>query len=392
MTIKSEAVKYLSNLRHFAVSNVSDLGLEARSLNWCGPGECKPQYLGYPEHPALDIAIRNTTISEIQAHVFSERLREISLEKVKINKIRAYAFTNLKNCKKIEIKDSNVTSVEGQAFKKFVTDYLWITNTSIGEIPSRTFAEVEVTEEFKIQKSNFGIIKPLGFILKPNAYSPKPNGLYVEIKDSTFDELEGESFKITTKSKVVITNNYFKKLHQSAFMGFSVIKENRLTLPDLIFNNNTLNELKRETLVFNRTSFNPKVGTIILNQTCTCADIHIWQSNTGYEEDIHCLVKSGRDFFHKTAKSFKASNCDSSSNTWVIIAAVIAALLVIIIIASVGVFFLYRRYKKNKEKEYINRGRNKNGSLGLIVPDGRTYRETELHVIVEKAELLTTEL
>lgn len=378
-------MKYLPSLRHFTINNVKDLQLNERSLNWCGAKECIPEYSGYyVEHPSLDVDINNTTISEIQAHVFSERLRDIRLNKVTVNRLKSYSFTNLKSAKKLEVIDSVINGIEAQAFKKFSIDHLLISNTKMGFLPSRTFSEIEVYEDFRILNSNFDTIKPLGFIIR----NPKT----VEIINSEFKEVESESFSISSKGKVTLKNNYFKKLHPSAFIGFSATKEPRLALPELLFSNNSLNEIKRDVLNFNRTSFAPKIGAIILNQTCTCADIHIWQSDTGYIEEIHCLVKSGRAMIQTNAKAFKTSNCDPVSNTWVITVTVIVSLLVLVVAVSILLFFVYKKYRRNKEKEYLNRGRNKNGSLGLIVPDGRTYRETELHVIVEKAELLTTEL
>lgn len=385
VTISTEAIKYLSNLRFFTINNVKDLKLQYRSLNWCGARECTSEFLGYfTEHPSVDITINNTTISEIEGHVFSERIREVNLNKVTINKLRAFSFTNLKGAKKIVIRDSTLNGIEAQAFKKFSVDYLFVMNTKIDYVPSRTFSEIEVLESFRVLNSNFDTIKPMAFIVK----QPKS----VEVMNSKFNELEGESFKVTTNGRVTIKNNFFNIIHPLAFMGFSSIRESRLTIPELLFSNNTFNELKKDTLAFNRTSFMPKVGTIFLNQTCACADIRIWQSNSGYHEDIHCLIKTGRAAVMINAKAFSRNNCEDVSSSWVVLVAVIIAVVLFLIITSVVLFFIYKRYRIHKEKEYMNRGRNKNGSLGLIVPDGRTYRETELHVIVEKAELLTTEL
>lgn len=379
--VTNESIKHLSNLRFFTVKDVKDLQLQYRALNWCGALECNPDFSTF-EHPSLDITIQNTTISEIQSYVFSERIRNILLERVNIKRLKAYAFTNLKSTKKLEILLSNISGIEAQAFKKFYVEYLTIINSNFETIPSRMFAEIEVSEKFEIHRSNFTTIKPLGFIIK----YPKT----VEILNSQFGELEGDSFRVMTKGQVTIKNNYFHKLHSGALKGFHIANEPRLALPDLLFVNNTLNELKRDTLDFNRTSFIPKVGSITINQTCTCIDVNIWQSNAGFEVDIHCLVQSGRAKALINASLFKKTNCNIVSNTWVVI--VIVVLVVFLIIVCVVLYFIYRRYKTNKQKEYVNRGRNKAGSLGLIVPDGRTYKETELHVIVEKAELLTTEL
>lgn len=52
-----------------------------------------------------------------------------------------------------------------------------------------------------------------------------------------------------------------------------------------------------------------------------------------------------------------------------------------------------KKHRSNNQKQWINNGTGKKfNPQQIVMPEPKTYRETELHVIVERAELLTTDL
>lgn len=386
VTIGSRSIENLKSLRYLDISNVDHLYLSAYSLEWKGYETAINNHDYQRRVPSLSISISKTRIESLDQYAIKGQPVELKFNQVHFDKIQSFAFSSLSKLSLIDIKNCTFKQISSQAFKKIETDRFTIIDSHFTDtLPSRSFTDIDVLEQFKIINSDFQVVDSTAFIVNlPTS---------VEISNSRFGTLHSESFKIRTRGAVTIKNNVFQNLNENAFIGLSYIKEHRAMInQDAIFDYNTINELSsKPSLSWNRTSFNPKYGLIIVNKTCDCLSVDIWINNNEWKEHIHCVVDS-RKFTTKKALDFKASSCDKNSSTWIILVSVFSVLLLVLIIVAVVIVLLYQRYKRNKLKEYVNRGRNKTGSVGMVVPDGRTYRETEVHVIVEKAELLTTEL
>ncbi|KAJ8975744.1 hypothetical protein NQ317_015366 [Molorchus minor] len=54
--------------------------------------------------------------------------------------------------------------------------------------------------------------------------------------------------------------------------------------------------------------------------------------------------------------------------------------------------YQFQKKRSTQSRKYGSKKQNQNGTLSLIVPDGRTYKETELHVYVEKNGSLNNRL
>lgn len=383
MSIGSNSIKDLLSLRTFDVSNVEHLNLEESSLFWPG---YENNYHEYSTTPSIKISVTSTKIVNIAQYVFKGKIGELRFVDVVFDQIQSLAFSGLSKVMTIEFKYSTVKQIYHQAFKKIETERLLIISSRFDTtIPSRSFSDIDVTENFRIYNSTFGDINPTGFIINQVKIT--------DISSSTFQTLQSESFLIRTRGPVSIKNNVFNNLNEKSFTGFSYIKEHRAQAnQELLFDQNIINSFNiNNGLSFNHTSFTPKYGTIILNKTCSCVEIQIIVTNNEIKEYIYCIIDQ-KKFTTQRALEFKTGNCDSGTKTWIILVSVFSVLLVVLIIVAIVVVLLYRKYKRRKQKEYVSRGHTKTGSVGLIVPDGRTYRETEVHVILEKAELLTTDL
>lgn len=383
VSIGSNSIKDLLSLRTFEVSNVENLNLEESSLFWPGYQNNRHEY---DTTPSIKISVSSTKIVNIPQYAFKGKIGELRFVNVVFDKIQSLAFSGLSKVMTIEFKYSTVKQIFHQAFKKIETERLLVTSSRFDtSIPSRAFSDIDVTEDFRIYNSTFVDINPTGFIINQVKRT--------DISSSTFQNLQSESFLIRTRGPISIKNNLFNHLNDKSFSGLSYVKEHRAQVnQELLFDQNVINSFNvNNGLSFNRTSFTPKYGTIILNKTCSCVEIQIIVTNNEIKEYIYCVIDQ-KTFTTQRAMDFKTGTCDSGTKTWIILVAVFSVLLVVLIIVAIVVVILYRKYKRRKQKEYVNRGRTKTGSVGLIVPDGRTYRETEVHVILEKAELLTTDL
>jgi hypothetical protein len=83
-------------------------------------------------------------------------------------------------------------------------------------------------------------------------------------------------------------------------------------------------------------------------------------------------------------EEYQPKACSSvKGNVFIIVVGVLIGLIVLGIGCSAG----YCLFKKHAKKYQSVPNRNSQASSHvLVVPEGKTYRETELHVIVEKAE------
>lgn len=379
VSIGSNSIDRLRNLRHLYMYNIQNLRLHERSFNW------RVYYGDQLENlPQLAVTISNTRLKEIPTYTFSGTLSELRLENVVIDTMLPYAFSSIEKLRIIELKHCHIKQMQAQALKKIKTESFLISDTRFGTLPSRAIVDVEVTEMFRLVNCDVDTIRPSGIIIN----SPR----IVEILNSRFNDIESDAFRIRSRGKILIKNNTFLNLHAGVFKGISLITEPRSSVTsEVLFINNVLSEFNYEAIAFNRSSFTVTYQSVIINKTCACAEIQTWNSGGQRQEEIHCVIDN-RPMRSTSVSAYYNGNCKVGSNFWLILGLVIAALVVFLIILVGIIVYFYRRYRAQKQKEYVNRGRTKNGSLGLIVPDGRTYKETEVHVIVEKAELLTTEL
>lgn len=395
--IQSGAINKIGSLRTVNIHNVKRLELQEKSFQWAGDG--MPPLTGYNmDFPRLSIHISNTNIPDVSRYAFNGNIRKISMDNVYIGKIQHFAFSSLNGMEKLEFKNTVVNNIQVQGFKKFTTNSIMIENTTFNsDLVSRTFSDIEVRVLFRISQSHLKTIKPSAFILN------KP--LKVEVTDSHFNQLDGESFKINVLGEATFRDNSFGSLQSGAFIGITAERTPKL---DFIFANNYINELQDRALEINTTGFDVKFYTINLNITCSCENIVKWTSML-YNSDtnvLHCLNDNKNwNFEMINAQHYSAKHC-GSTRTFKTFVYVTTALIISIVILVIVYFYLRSRYQRTHKKQWINNAsplaqrknfNNKNntlkcinGKLPMVVPDGRTYRETV--VVVESADLLTTDL
>lgn len=375
----SKAINGIRNLRSVEITNIKSLQLDEYSFFWDNYVSQYEDRINIPLNtlPSVRIVIKNSHIEQISSYTFQGRLREIEFDGVIVENMAEFAFSSLLQNVNIRLKNVTLKNVHLQAFKKFSTENLLLSNIEADFLPSRTFTDIIVNQNFIIEKSTFKTVRPSAFIVN--------NPVYFEVRDSRFEQLDGEAFKVTTRGSVSFKNNVFNVTNDGAFRGISLTREESLNEHLITFDSNTFYVLTRDSLVTQ--DLTPRFVNIFLSNECDCKTISNVFKNTEFYDEIQCL--SPRDREPVTVRNFENYECSmlASHATLIIIIGVI--LILIILIATALVVYFKKVYKSDK---YGRNKENKNGKLSLIVPDGKTYRETEVHVIVEKANLLTTDL
>jgi hypothetical protein len=396
--------------------NIEELIIESNAFSWNETLALEPA-----PQPGLVVSVVNSSILEIPSYSFKGRLTGITFQNVTIGRIHAFAFASLYNTEKLELIDCFVTTFEAQAFKKFALDKLHISGGHFsGSVPSRTWVDLEVYNELLIERVIFNTIHSFAFII----HGPKIFRIY----GNYFENVEGEAFHIKMYGKTLIQNNIFKTLTKGAFIRISVddfiiqIKGR----PTLKFENNTIEHFEDGCLLFNMTSFEAQLEQVLLNQTCSCTQLETWSTELssysslyGYQnpqqqsyisgtfwckQDI--AEKNGRSYIH--FKDF-SQQCVLTSGIHMFLIIILTSSLLLLALVLLLVVLWHRHRSRNqrhwinvgttlnndtKKKKLNNKGSNiqnkcdneQDSRLPMVVPDGRTYRETELHVIVEQTE------
>lgn len=410
--LANSSLTSMGSLQAISFENIGNLTLYPQSFE-----------LSTQQTPA-EIYITNTSIDLLPSFTFKGDAKDIYLRNVRIGQINAFAFANLIGTNELMMDNCVIENMEAQAFKKFDVGYLHVIGGSFGEdIPSRIMNDIEVLSKFMLDGVRMGIVRSSAFIIR------RP--ITVVIQNCIFDTVEGQAFSITTRGAVIIKNNTFKNVNMGAFLDIKTDPELKLFKPnDIIFKNNSLTNFEEGSVMFDRNSFRPELDNILINQMCDCALMPVWRndilnysnvyirfySRNVPEEPINVgpetflCFDSNMDDTPVNFIDYELRYCTVTNSTLLFIL-ILVGLLIVLLIGGFFIIWCCRRQRENNQKRWISVPTNapdvvskKNGvitregggpvdsRITMVVPDGRVYRETEFHVIVEKAEPLTTEL
>lgn len=395
-----------------------------------------------PQSTRTWISVRNCSIDMMPSFVFRGDVEAIILENVRIGQLSAFSFANLVHTEKLRLENCRIESIEAQAFKKFDVGHLRVIGTRFGDqVPSRTMNDIEVYHTFMLDGVRMGTVRSEAFIVR----SPRT----VAIQNCVVESLESEAFDVTARGPVIVKNNTFGSLSMGAFLGVRADAEARTppaaSLHDLIFKNNSVVNFEEGSIMFDRNSFRLELDNLLVGRSCDCRMLPVWKNNILNYTNLYSrfsvkqntaassLASASQDALpiNETPETFlcydgetsngvaisfveyEARHCSLGGSILVFVLLIAALLLLSILIACL-IVWCCRRRRRNSRKKWISVPMNapdvvskKNGVIGreaatsatpvdsritMVVPDGRLYRETEFHVIVEKAEPLTTEL
>ncbi|KAG7189525.1 hypothetical protein KM043_017216 [Ampulex compressa] len=428
--LTNSSLASMVGLRSVDLVNVGNLSLARQSFELS------------PRSTRTRISVRNSSIDVIPSFVFRGDVEAITFENVKIGQLSAFSFANLIHTDTLRLENCRVDNTEAQAFKKFDVGYLHVIGGTFGEqVPSRTMNDIEVYHKFMLDGVKMGTVRSEAFIVR----SPRT----VAIQNCVIESLESEAFDITARGAVIIKNNTFGTLAIGAFLGIRADSEVRSpagssssSLHDLIFKNNSVINFEDGSMMFDRSSFRLELDNLLIGQPCDCQMLPVWKNSVLNYTNVYSRFYTRQNAvvpptlspyepINETPETFlctdglvdgvptsfteyEGRHCSLGGNVLIFVL-VIVSLLVVLILITCLIVWCCRKRRRNSRKRWISVPTTntpdvvskKNGVIGreaatsaapvdsritMVVPDGRLYRETEFHVIVEKAEPLTTEL
>ncbi|GJQ83355.1 hypothetical protein Trydic_g19940, partial [Trypoxylus dichotomus] len=196
-----------------------------------------------------------------------------------------------------------------------------------------------------------------GIYLRENAISSVDISAIYYLPSKSFSE-------VTVNENLLISNSSFGTIKSGAFL---IYNPNRIEVTVSKFD-----VLEGGAFRINSTSFDLKLVNVCAKWSCDCDTISSAFENIDQIEELNCLP----DDTYTNYQEFRNTSCILfASNATVIIAICVTLILLLILGMALWCFFkkAYRCDKYGGEKD-------KKKKLSIIVPDGRTYRETELHV------------
>lgn len=365
VTFLTETIRNLIQLRMIELRNIGYVVINERALAW------SPFPRDNEMNPGIKIVVQNSTLNEISSHAVQGQVNEITIKDSKIVNLKPFAFSSLTGVKNIELINNIYYNIEIQAFKKFTTENFILRGGEAKSLPSRFLSDVEVTNLFRIEGVTINLLSSLTFLVS----LPKR----VLIESNIIQSLDGDAFHISTKGPITFRNNTVNKISKGAFLGFTVHVETLSVLgrQELLIDNNTMSSVTPASLLYNEPTLTLRVDGLNLNTKCTCALAEEWREVLSHQRGIiNCWYELETHYI--SLPTFVDSRCGAFKQTFWIF--VVVGVLLVLLVAVIVIFFIVKRENEKKKK------------MQVVMPDGKTYRETEFHIVVERAELLTTDL
>lgn len=361
----SQTIRNLIQLRTIELRNIENMMISERALTW------SPFPQDNEVNPGIKITIINSTLTEISSHAFQGQINDIVIRDSRIINLKPFAFSSLTGVKNIELSNNVYDKIEIQALKKFTTENFILKGGNARSLPSRFLSDVEVINLLRMEGMTIKLLSSLAFLVS----SPKR----VLIESNIIETLEGDSFHITSKGPITFRNNTVTSVSKGAFLGLAVDAEilSVLGRQEILIDNNTMTSVNPFSLLYNETSLSLRIDGLNLNTQCSCQLAEEWQVVLSHQKGIiNCWYQL--EAHYMSLPTFVNSRCGSFKETFWIF--VVVGVLIVIMIAVILIFFIVRRENEKKKK------------MNVVMPDGKTYRETEFHIVVERAELITTDL
>ncbi|XP_017050694.1 uncharacterized protein LOC108094587 [Drosophila ficusphila] len=189
----------------------------------------------YASNKALIVEFEQTNLQLIESHAINANIEEISFVGGRIDLMKPFGFTTTKDSAILfKLDGVTIQRIESQAFKKFAVEQMIIANCQfLGNVPTRAFYEVEVTNELSLRSNHFQEVHSHAFSFKLVSK--------LSLSDNHFLSVDGEWLEAQIRDAVSIRGNDFGSTSEIAFRSLTVHRSYQLSDHlELRFHNNSL--------------------------------------------------------------------------------------------------------------------------------------------------------
>lgn len=341
------------------------------------------------ERPTIRLEIFNSTVPDLPPHFIKGNLDELIIVDSNVTKIHVFALTGFfSDISVMKFKNTQIGKIDAQAFKKLTIHNLEILDTTFQmNSASRTFYDCHI-RSIAIEGSHFTLLQPSTFDVKEVQR--------LRIYNSTFGVIEGEAFMMDVSDRAIFSNNSVNMLHHGAFKGKKTAGIWPRTLRILFkgitmhpktpttrtqdvyfeFNNNHVNFVHPEQDVGFCPDMKLQLSKLYLRDARNCEAVGRIYENKFFNDNSNSIFmrieERDEDF---ESISYLNDRCRSESN-WLLILAIIVAVILLVVIVLTAIFCYLRSKKKH---------------LDIVMPEPRTYRQTQIVMQVETHGLMKTD-
>lgn len=393
------------------IGSVRQLEMEDKAFRWSENGGSHH----HQHHQGLTVTITNVTVvPEIPSSTFSGRLRSVTFNRVHIDVMRPFAFSSLTGTTgRIEFRDTVFGQVDQQAFKKFTVNEFVLKGCRFeGAAPSRMLIEITVHDELRMEEVTFTTT------VRSHAFGVNGPKVF-RVQNSRAACVQTEAFVVKCRGPAFVEDNAFGRLERGAFAAVTVDahKVAEADYQEFVFENNTVAEFEDDALVFDTNGFRPRVDWLIVGRACGCparwrTDLvafstdyprHTEHPDWVVEQTAWCATPDddGVGDFGQLVKAqqYDEAHCLPGSGRGTGLSRFhltgVAALAVAALTAALVYWTWYKKRKRGqwtnvpassplKTRSILKGGGGDKQRHVMVMPEGKTYRETELHVIVER--------
>nr|XP_016923977.1 uncharacterized protein LOC108005290 [Drosophila suzukii]XP_016923978.1 uncharacterized protein LOC108005290 [Drosophila suzukii]XP_036677069.1 uncharacterized protein LOC108005290 [Drosophila suzukii] len=353
----------------------------------------------YASNKALIVEFEHTNLKLIESHAINGNIAEISFVGGRIDLMKPFGFTTTKDSA-ILLKFDGVTiqRIESQAFKKFAVEQMTIANCQfLGDLPTRAFYELEVTNELSLRGNQFQEVHSHAFSFKLVSK--------LSLSDNHFVSVDGEWLEAQIRDAVTIRGNNFGAASEIAFRSLTVHRSYQLSEHlELRFHNNSLRSsrpgadpradgtggaIAPQPLRFDG-SFSLSIRDLRYDNSWSCEQLDRNVEPPLPRADFFRL-HSDQLMFHPPdsggdqrvqpympLRMLITDQCrERSYMAYIISGSVVLGLLLILLILLIWWRVVQRRRRRK---------------LDVVQPEPRTYKETQIVYQIENAGLLKTDL
>lgn len=206
--------------------------------------------------------------------------------------------------------------------------------------------------------------------------------------NNKFTELNGESFRAQVRNSINIRDNNFGLINNAAFSAIRLDKNyfSRNSEPMIFhFNTNSLNMAngKPTTIQFFE-RFNLRITELRFLEPQSCESIHNLNENqflSTHSDQIYLKViefDNSESFNYYALSHIINNQCIATSYlVWIIVGISCISILILVLL----IILICHCCKRRKARQ-----------MNIVMPEGKTYRETEIIMQIENHGLLKTDL
>uniref|UniRef100_A0A1Q3FJE0 Uncharacterized protein n=1 Tax=Culex tarsalis TaxID=7177 RepID=A0A1Q3FJE0_CULTA len=369
LLIQPDTFVELFGLSRLSIINVENLILEPNALNFAR------------NNPSAQLKINliNNLIEELPSNLISGPIHEIAFVRCRIGVFRPFSVASIGDrLENLRVVETFVNRIERHAFKRFNVNYILIEGSKfVSPIVSQSFYEIDVQERFDLRNSSFYHLLPSAFTMK--------NVTHLQIQNSEFEKMDGESLNLQIRKSIRITGNYFNSIHEAAFIAIALDSSyfsRNSQKPALQFVNNRIGQLDQSNALRFSDSFNVQIEGVHIAHSISCNDVITLEQSSlfkNHPNEIFFSTSGAKDEF-KSFNDIRRVQClENNFWMWLIIGVIVGAIILVIICSIVSWYCLAQKRKKLR-------------ALEVVMPEPRTYRETQIVMQIENHGLLKTDL